>query len=105
MTNHANHLRSEPTEVSESPGAGTNPEDACPNGGLHDPIKISYGLPSGDMFDAYARGEIILGGCLMSPSSPTSRCRKCGQETTSRSGPPLDGVAGISFAIEPRSAS
>lgn len=76
-------------------------EDACPAGGQHDPVKISYGYPSGAMFEAVERGEIFLGGCLLSRSSPTSRCRKCGTEQTSEGGPPLDGLAAITFGEDP----
>jgi hypothetical protein len=70
-------------------------DDACPKGGQHDPIRIAYGFPSGDMFEAADRGEIVLGGCLISRSSPTTSCRKCGMTTTSERGPRLDGLAAV----------
>jgi len=101
IANQAKHdSRSGTGEVPRTPDSADNPENACPKGGQHDPIKISYGFPSGEMFQAYERGEIILGGCLMSRWSPTSQCRKCGLEMTTEGGPPLDGLAGISFAEE-----
>jgi hypothetical protein len=79
--------------------------EACPEGGQHDPIRIAYGYPSGEMVQAASRGEIIIGGCLMWRSSPTSRCRKCGTASTSEGWPPLDGVAGIVFPEEAPPAS
>jgi hypothetical protein len=99
IANQANHASGSGTgEVPGPPDPAGNPERACPKGGQHDPVKISYGYPSGEMFEAYERGEIILGGCVMSRSSPTSRCRRCGLEMSDEGGPPLDGLAGISFS-------
>jgi hypothetical protein len=81
------------------------PNDVCPEGGQHEPIGIAYGLPSSAMVEAADRGEIILGGCLMWRSSPTSRCRKCGTASTSEGWPRLDGLAGIVFPEESPPAS
>lgn len=83
------------------PDITTQPsDDICPAGGQHEPIRISYGYPSGEMIEAYERGEISLGGCEVSPASPTSRCRRCGAEATTEGGPALAGLTGITFAEE-----
>jgi hypothetical protein len=103
MTNPAEQVsETAPSEVPGSPDPIADQDDACPNGGEHDPIKISYGYPTFEMFQAHDRGEIVLGGCQMSLTSPTSRCRKCGLETTEKAGPLLDGLAGIWFNEESR---
>jgi hypothetical protein len=103
IANQAKHDSGSGTgEVPGPPDSASNPERACPRGGQHDPIKISYGYPTFEMFQAHDRGEIVLGGCQMSLTSPTSRCRKCGLETTEKAGPLLDGLAGIWFNEESR---
>ena len=40
-------------------------------------IDIIYGLPLTEAFEAAERGEIILGGCCISPESPSYHCKKC----------------------------
>ena len=71
-------------------------EPRCPECNEGGPLHIAYGFPMGDMFEAEQRGEIALGGCVVSPESPTWRCRKCGHEW---GGPPaqIEGIASVSF--------
>lgn len=41
-------------------------------------IEIMYGLPLlSETFEAAERGEVILGGCCISPESPSYHCKKC----------------------------
>jgi ribosomal protein L37AE/L43A len=50
----------------------------CPNCGAEKPLRIAYGYPSHDMWEASERGHIALGGCIVQGDSPTWECRKCG---------------------------
>lgn len=50
----------------------------CPRCGARAGVPIRYGLPSPGMFDAAARGEIALGGCVIGPDDPNRRCTSCG---------------------------
>ena len=45
----------------------------------HEWIPIVYGLPGGDLWEAADRGEVSLGGCLISPGNPTEECVLCGK--------------------------
>ncbi|WP_405162943.1 hypothetical protein OG203_42890 [Nocardia sp. NBC_01499] len=38
---------------------------------------IMYGYPSSISFDRAERGEIVLGGCVITPDSPDWACRTC----------------------------
>lgn len=50
----------------------------CPNCGSK-VLRIQYGYPGHEMRDAAERGEILLGGCCISPDSPDYGCPNCGQ--------------------------
>lgn len=39
---------------------------------------VIYGYPTSDTSDAHARGEIVLGGCVLQPDSPKFACTECG---------------------------
>ena len=43
-----------------------------------EPLRIGYGYPGNDLFEAEQRGELVLGGCLIGPESPEFQCRDCG---------------------------
>ena len=34
-------------------------------------------MPGPELFEAYERGEVILGGCCISGDDPAYRCKKC----------------------------
>ncbi len=40
-------------------------------------VRIVYGYPGGDMFEAAERGEIALGGCVMRECQAAWRCTSC----------------------------
>ena len=42
-------------------------------------LRIQYGYPGPEMMEAAERGEILLGGCCISPDSPDYACPICGQ--------------------------
>ena len=37
----------------------------CPECGKAEPMRIAYGYPSGEMIEVSARGEVVLGGCIV----------------------------------------
>jgi hypothetical protein len=51
----------------------------CPSCGHAEVIPIAYGLPGPEMQAAVERGEIALGGCIVSPENPNWRCTECEQ--------------------------
>ena len=50
----------------------------CPTCGSTDAIRIIYGLPTMEAFEASQRGEFALGGCMVGPESPDYECLCCG---------------------------
>lgn len=50
----------------------------CPHCGSK-VLSIQYGYPGHEMMEAAERGEILLGGCCISPDSPDCACPVCGQ--------------------------
>ncbi len=38
---------------------------------------IVYGMPDAELVEASARGEIEIGGCVVSDDMPAFRCRTC----------------------------
>lgn len=38
---------------------------------------VVYGYPSGELFDASDRGEVVLGGCVKRDDRPRWRCLRC----------------------------
>jgi len=55
-----------------------SPPRPCPTCGSTDAVRIAYGYPSHQMFEASERGEISLGGCIVGEESPDYECRACG---------------------------
>lgn len=58
----------------------------CPECGGSTIVPVVYGYPSPEMFDAAARDEISLGGCIAHAESPTWRCTGCGSQGVDQSG-------------------
>lgn len=52
----------------------------CPVCGSNDIVKILYGMPTYETFQAAERGEISLGGCCISDNDPKWHCRACGKD-------------------------
>lgn len=50
----------------------------CPHCGAK-VLRIQYGYPSPETMEAAERGELLLGGCCISPDSPDYACPVCGQ--------------------------
>lgn len=51
----------------------------CPACGAIAGVRIVYGLPSIEAFEAEQRGEIVLGGCVLEEDAATHACTACGQ--------------------------
>lgn len=43
-------------------------------------LPIAYGFPSGEMFEASERGELVLGGCVVWSDMPMATCPSCPAE-------------------------
>ena len=55
-----------------------SPARPCPTCGSTDAIRVLYGLPTHEAFEASESGEISLGGCMIGPESPDYECGDCG---------------------------
>jgi hypothetical protein len=51
-----------------------------PSCGSEDTVPIVYGLPTRELEEAAGRGELVLGGCLVSFDAPNRACQNCGHE-------------------------
>jgi len=65
----------------------TTSSAACPHCGAG-LVPIVYGFPAPDAFEQVARGEIVLGGCMMYPGAPDDGC-----PTKGCSGPTVEAPA------------
>ena len=64
------------TPVAEDPLTGKPVTVICPSCGLrYDGVRLQFGLPSSEMFEAAERGEIMLGGCVVGENA----CWTCGR--------------------------
>jgi hypothetical protein len=48
---------------------------AC--GRVVEPVPIVFGYPTAELFEAAARGEVELGGCLVGGDEPKARLSGC----------------------------
>ena len=55
-----------------------SPSRPCPTCGSTDALRILYGYPTEEAFEASERGELTLGGCMVGEESPDYECRGCG---------------------------
>lgn len=53
---------------------------SCRRCGASRTVPIVYGLPTLEIFEAAERGELRLGGCLVSGDDPAWHCKACGAE-------------------------
>lgn len=52
--------------------------EVCPQCGGR-VVDILYGEPTPEAMEAIERGELMLGGCIVSEDAPEWQCVKCGQ--------------------------
>ena len=57
----------------------TDANPPCPKCGAK-AVAIVYGLPGPGLMEAYDRGEIHLGGCVVSEDMPGWHCKACNHE-------------------------
>jgi transposase-like protein len=50
----------------------------CPSCGSSKVVPIVYGLPDADLGEASEKGEVELGGCVITVDDPKWRCKTCG---------------------------
>ena len=52
----------------------------CPQCGSENVLPIAYGYPGEELREAALRGQVSLGGCVVTSSDPMHACRDCGHE-------------------------
>ena len=52
----------------------------CPHCGSSNNIPIIYGKPSDALLEKAEKGEVVLGGCVMTPDRNLYRCKDCGAD-------------------------
>ena len=57
----------------------SQPEKNCPFCGSDNISSIIYGYPSPELLDKAARGEVSLGGCVITNYDPNKKCNVCGK--------------------------
>ena len=53
-------------------------QQPCPSCGSVDVAQIVWGLPDEELFASAERGEVALGGCIVTDADPNRECRQCG---------------------------
>lgn len=71
----------------------------CPACGSNDTVKILYGMPTYEAFEASERGEIELGGCCIFDDNPTTHCKTCGQNFGGKGSTHLIKIISFEFFI------
>ena len=61
--------------MSAKEGRGT---PKCPSCGSNKVVPILYGMPGPELIEAYQKGEVELGGCVIGDNDPEWRCKVCG---------------------------
>jgi hypothetical protein len=52
----------------------------CPGCGARKVVRILYGFPADDAFDAAEKGKLVIGGCVVSECDPAWQCTGCGAQ-------------------------
>jgi len=55
-------------------------ERKCPKCNSNKVIPILYGYPPVDLWEKEKRGEVKLGGCIVTSDNPKWYCKDCGNE-------------------------
>ena len=59
---------------------GRDQKQKCPNCNSSNVIPIVYGMPAPDLQEQAERGEVKLGGCVVTDEDPDLYCNDCGSE-------------------------
>lgn len=52
----------------------------CPECGGKEVLPILYGMPPAEIGEAAERGQVVLGGCVITGDDPNWRCAVCGHQ-------------------------
>ena len=52
----------------------------CPSCSSDNVAVIAYGLPGPEMMEEAERGDIVLGGCVVTDDGPEWHCKECAHE-------------------------
>ena len=52
----------------------------CPKCGSSEYIPIIYGKPNDELIEKAEKGEVVLGGCIVTPDRNLFRCKECGTD-------------------------
>ena len=52
----------------------------CPGCKQKRGVSISYGFPTQELFEAAARNEAVIGGCMQEIGAPDRQCLACGHQ-------------------------
>jgi predicted RNA-binding Zn-ribbon protein involved in translation (DUF1610 family) len=52
----------------------------CPECGVKELLPVLMGMPTPAVEQAALRGEVMLGGCIISAEAPEYACARCGFE-------------------------
>ena len=52
----------------------------CPKCGSSEYIPIIYGKPNDELIEKAENGEVVLGGCIVTPDRNLFRCKECGTD-------------------------
>ena len=58
---------------------------AC--GATGEPLPIVFGYPTDELFEQARRGEVVLGGCIVSDDDPEFACAICTEPVDPRAPP------------------
>ena len=59
---------------------GRKQKQKCPTCNSWNIVPIVYGMPGADLEEQEQRGEVILGGCVVTDNDPDLCCKDCGRE-------------------------
>lgn len=63
----------------EEPRRSTEPKaPICPSCGSTEVVPIVYGLPDPELAEASKKGEVEMGGSVITVHDPKWRCKACG---------------------------
>ena len=59
---------------------GRDQKQKCPSCDSNNVVPIVYGMPGSELMEQAERGEVILGGCVVTDNDPGLYCKDCGSE-------------------------
>lgn len=59
---------------------GRDQKQKCPSCNSNNVVPIVYGMPASELMEQAERGEVKLGGCVVTGEDPGLYCQDCGRE-------------------------